>query len=62
MQDVREPSELQESGKIPSAINLPLSSLQEALGLSDTAFEEKFGFAKPEKEKVIPGCGKTVDV
>jgi hypothetical protein len=45
---------LQESGKIPTAINLPLSSLQETLGLSEDAFEEKFGFPKPEKDKVTP--------
>jgi thiosulfate:glutathione sulfurtransferase len=50
--DVREPGELQQEGKIPNAINLPLSSLQESLNLPDPAFREKFSFDKPEKNKV----------
>ena len=51
--DVREPGELQQEGQIPNAINLPLSTLQESLGLSETAFREKFDFDKPEKNKVF---------
>jgi len=50
--DVREPEELQQEGKIPNAINLPLSNLQESLNLSDSSFREKFSFGKPEKNKV----------
>jgi hypothetical protein len=58
---VREPGELQQEGKIPRAINLPLSGLQETLSLPEGAFQEKFEVAKPEKDKVYPGrCGLTV--
>lgn len=52
-EDVREPAELQQEGKIPNAINLPLSSLQESLNLSDEAFLDKFPFCKPEKDKAL---------
>jgi rhodanese-related sulfurtransferase len=52
--DVREPAELQQDGKIPNAINLPLSSLQESLALPDEVFHEKFDFDKPDKNKVPP--------
>jgi hypothetical protein len=52
---VREPGELKQEGKIPRAINLPLSGLQETLSLPEGAFQEKFEFAKPEKDKVYPG-------
>src|SRR5271155_901959 len=52
MEDVREPQELKDNGKIPNALNLPLSSLQETLKLSEQAFHDKFEFNKPEKNKV----------
>jgi len=52
MEDVREPQELKDNGKIPNALNLPLSSLQETLKLSEQAFHDKFEFSKPEKNKV----------
>lgn len=52
MIDVREPGELQQEGKIPNAINLPLSNLQETLGLDDASFKNKFDFDKPSKDKV----------
>jgi len=49
--DVREPAELQE-GKIPNAINLPLSSLKETLSLPESVFHQKFDFEKPDKNRV----------
>ena len=52
MADVREPGELQQEGKIPNAINIPLSSLQESLGLPEDVFHDKFNFNKPEKNRV----------
>jgi len=50
--DVREPAELTADGKIPHAINLPLSSLPDTLALSDDAFREKFKADKPPKQQV----------
>jgi len=51
--DVREPQELKDNGKIPNALNLPLSGLQETLKLSEQAFHDKFEFNKPEKTKEV---------
>jgi rhodanese-related sulfurtransferase len=51
--DVREPAELTAAGKIPNALNLPLSSLQETLSLSPVAFREKFEAEKPGKDKEV---------
>ncbi|KAK9450581.1 uncharacterized protein V1518DRAFT_218356 [Limtongia smithiae] len=51
--DVREPAELATEGFIPTAINIPYKSSPEALALSDDAFEDKFGFPKPSKDKTL---------
>ncbi|KAK9465625.1 Rhodanese-like domain-containing protein [Lipomyces arxii] len=51
--DVREPAELAQEGFIPTAINIPYKSSPQALSLSEDAFEEKFGFAKPSKDKEL---------
>ena len=45
--DVREPSELKSSGKIPGARNLPINSSPDGLFLSAEDFEDRFGFPKP---------------
>ena len=47
MIDVREPSELHATGRIPTAHNLPINSAPEALFLPADDFEERFGFKKP---------------
>jgi len=39
-------------------MNLPLSSLQDTLALSDNAFREKFGADKPPKHQVPPALGE----
>lgn len=36
-----------EAGAIPTSLNVPLSTLQASLTLSDAAFKEKFGRSKP---------------
>ncbi|KAK1224590.1 Thiosulfate sulfurtransferase rdl2, mitochondrial [Marasmius sp. AFHP31] len=46
--DVREPDEVIQ-GMIPSAVNLPLSVLPEALNTPAEFFQEKYGFPKPQK-------------
>ncbi|KAJ5278901.1 hypothetical protein N7478_004273 [Penicillium angulare] len=49
--DVREPAELNGTGIIPSAINIPLASQPDALYLEADEFETRFGFPKPVIEK-----------
>ncbi|CDO72433.1 hypothetical protein BN946_scf184977.g133 [Trametes cinnabarina] len=54
--DVREPDEVVQ-GSIPSAVNLPLSVLSNALQLPPAEFKEKFGFEKPRpNQEVIFYC------
>ncbi|EXJ82644.1 hypothetical protein A1O3_06457 [Capronia epimyces CBS 606.96] len=45
--DVREPAELQSTGKIPGSHNLPVTSAPDAFFLPAEEFEERFGFEKP---------------
>ncbi|KAL8631401.1 hypothetical protein Q9189_002911 [Teloschistes chrysophthalmus] len=45
--DVREPSELSLTGKIPTAVNMPLTSCPDAIFLDPEVFRERFGFGKP---------------
>ncbi len=55
--DVREPSELQSTGKIPGSYNLPISSGPDAFFLPAEEFEERFGWQKPgEEAEVIFYC------
>jgi rhodanese-related sulfurtransferase len=55
--DVREPSELRSTGKIPNAQNLPISSSADGFFLPPEEFEERFGFEKPGKDvEVIFYC------
>jgi rhodanese-related sulfurtransferase len=50
--DVREPAEYS-AGYIPGAINLPIASSPDALSLPPDEFEDRFGFAKPEKDREV---------
>lgn len=52
MIDVREPDEVLQ-GMIPSAVNVPLTTLPTALQLSPEHFEEKYGFTKPRKAQEV---------
>uniref|UniRef100_A0A182FG05 Rhodanese domain-containing protein n=1 Tax=Anopheles albimanus TaxID=7167 RepID=A0A182FG05_ANOAL len=45
--DVREPAELEATGRIPTSINIPLKTVQHELGLGAEAFEAKYGRKKP---------------
>merc|ERR1712029_1116243 len=47
--DVRNVDEFAE-GRIPSAVNLPLGELQEAITLESEDFKKRYKFDKPEKE------------
>lgn len=46
--DVREPDEVM-LGSIPSSVNLPLSSFEQALSLDESDFTRAYGFRKPKK-------------
>ncbi|KAL9051854.1 MAG: hypothetical protein Q9162_005744 [Coniocarpon cinnabarinum] len=50
--DVREPAEV-EAGRIPTAINIPISSQPDALMLPPEEFEDRFGFEKPDADKEV---------
>jgi rhodanese-related sulfurtransferase len=45
--DVREPAELQATGYIPTAINIPITSSPDAFFLPETEFEDRFGIPRP---------------
>lgn len=45
--DVREPGELVATGRIPGAINIPITSSPDSFFLSDEDFEDRFGFERP---------------
>ncbi|OBT81351.1 hypothetical protein VE02_09994 [Pseudogymnoascus sp. 03VT05] len=49
--DVREPGELHTTGRIPTSVNLPLSSCPDAFFLPADEFEERFGFEKPREDR-----------
>jgi len=55
--DVREPSELLQTGRIPTAKSIPISSAPDAFFMSEEDFESKFGFPRPgEADEVIFYC------
>ena len=51
--DTREPRELRQTGHIPTAVNIPITSAPDAFFITDEEFENRFGFARPEKESEI---------
>lgn len=51
--DVREPTELQNLGYIPTALNIPFKSAPGALNLPEDEFEDIFKFQKPSTEKEL---------
>ncbi|EDO34076.1 predicted protein [Nematostella vectensis] len=48
--DVREPYELEESGKIPFSINIPLRQVPEAFTMKPKEFKLKYGAKKPKRK------------
>ncbi|EHK48330.1 conserved hypothetical protein [Trichoderma atroviride IMI 206040] len=48
--DVREPYELLDTGKIPGAINIPITSAVQSFHISDEDFEDMYGYARPPKD------------
>lgn len=51
--DVREPPELQQTGKIPGALNIPITSAVQSYHISPEDFEEMHGFERPSKDKTL---------
>lgn len=51
--DVRNKSELEETGTLPASINIPLPDLEKALNLPGEDFEKSYGRAKPPTDAVI---------
>jgi rhodanese-related sulfurtransferase len=50
--DVREPAEFA-ANSIPTSLNVPVTSQPDALLLSEEDFEDRFGFQKPPREKMV---------
>ncbi|KAM3439210.1 hypothetical protein NHJ13734_003817 [Beauveria thailandica] len=51
--DVREPVELRETGKIPGAINIPVTTAVQSLHVPEQEFEEMYGYERPGKDKTL---------
>ncbi|EFY85335.1 Rhodanese domain protein [Metarhizium acridum CQMa 102] len=51
--DVREPLELQTTGKIPGAINIPVTSAVQSFHISDADFEDTYGFERPSRDTTL---------
>jgi len=47
---VREPGELQQTGRIPHAINIPIISAPDSFLISDEEFEDRFGYVRPSHD------------
>lgn len=55
--DVREPAELESTGRIPTAVNIPISSAGDSFFLPADEFQERFGIARPgDDDHVIFYC------
>lgn len=51
--DTREPSELQATGHIPGAINIPITSAPDSFHIPAEEFSDRFGFARPGKDRPL---------
>lgn len=51
--DSREPGELQQTGHIPSAINIPVTTSPDSFFISPEEFEDRFGFPRPAKDQEL---------
>ncbi|XP_033124962.1 thiosulfate sulfurtransferase/rhodanese-like domain-containing protein 3 [Anneissia japonica] len=49
--DVREPEELQTTGRIGKAMNIPVGEIGDALQMSEDAFNSKYGHKKPDSNQ-----------
>jgi rhodanese-related sulfurtransferase len=51
--DVREPAELQDTGKIPGAVNIPIKTSPDSFHIGEDEFEDRFGYPRPPKDAEI---------
>ncbi|KAL2159830.1 hypothetical protein VTH06DRAFT_1963 [Thermothelomyces fergusii] len=51
--DVREPHELKESGRIPGAINVPVTSAPDSFFISEEEFEDRYGHPRPARDAEV---------
>ncbi|KAL2189532.1 Rhodanese-like protein [Thermothelomyces heterothallicus CBS 203.75] len=51
--DVREPHELKESGRIPGAINIPVTSAPDSFFISEEEFEDRYGYPRPARDAEV---------
>ncbi|KAI1297977.1 Rhodanese-like domain-containing protein [Xylaria venustula] len=51
--DVREPSELASTGRIPGAVNIPITTSPDSFHITPEEFEDRFGFSRPEKDDEV---------
>lgn len=45
--------ELRETGKIPGAINIPITTAVQSFHISEEDFEAMYGFTRPAKDKTL---------
>lgn len=48
--DVREPGELVQTGRIPGAINIPITSAVQSFHISEEDFSDMYGYERPPKD------------
>ena len=53
LSDAREPAELKDTGRIPGAINIPVTTAPDSFFLPDEEFEDRFGFARPDRDTEV---------
>ncbi|RDW58075.1 hypothetical protein BP6252_13486 [Coleophoma cylindrospora] len=51
--DVREPSELNSTGRIPSSISIPVGSTPDSFFITEEEFEDRFGYPRPGTDKEV---------
>ncbi|KAK8128575.1 thiosulfate sulfurtransferase [Apiospora sp. TS-2023a] len=59
--DVREPGEIRQTGRIPGALNIPITTSPDSFHISEEEFEDRFGFVRPnpnenEEQEVVFYC------
>ncbi|KAK1641194.1 Rhodanese-like domain-containing protein [Colletotrichum phormii] len=48
--DAREPGELVDTGRIPTAINIPVATAPESFLIAEEDFEDRYGYPRPKKD------------
>ncbi|CAN8102211.1 unnamed protein product [Discula destructiva] len=51
--DVREPGELQSTGHIPHAVNVPITTAPDSFHITADEFTDRFGYVRPEKDQEV---------